>query len=104
MQLFTKSFKRLFLPALVVAVSASELAAQQADSTQINTSVDKVNPNQLRVSGTIKDARTGKPIPGVSVSVSNYAAALSDDKGMFKVSIPDLNALLLISAQGYQGK
>ena len=104
MQLFTKSVKRLFLPALVVAVSASELAAQQADSIQVSTSVGKINANQLRVSGTIKDARTGKPIPGVSVSVSNYAAALSDDKGVFKISIPNLNALLLVSAQGYQSK
>ncbi len=54
------------------------------------------------VSGTVQDASSGDPIPGVAVqlkgSTSNYA--LTDDAGKFTMSVPS-NGVLAVSCLGY---
>lgn len=57
-----------------------------------------------QVTGVIKDAATGKPVSGINISVFEYSAAITDEKGAFKVNIPNYNAILVLSGQGYQSK
>lgn len=59
---------------------------------------------KIKVKGTITEAATKKPLPGISVNVTGYSATLTDEKGNFQISIPNKNAVLVISANGYQTK
>jgi len=54
--------------------------------------------------GVIKDAATGKPLSAVSVSVEDFSAALTDDKGNFSIRVPNYYATLIIKGQGLQTK
>ncbi len=40
------------------------------------------------LTGTITDAATKKAISGASVAVSGFSAAITDDKGAFKLNVP----------------
>jgi len=104
MHVFTMSIKRLLISGLLAAASSAVLA-QQADSTAVApAAVSKRNNNDLKISGIVKEAATGKALPAISVSVAGYSAALTDDKGRFSISVPDYHALLIVSSIGYQVK
>jgi len=57
-----------------------------------------------KITGTVTDS-TGQPIPGVSISVKNAkASSVTDNAGVFKISVlPGKNALV-ISALGFETK
>lgn len=97
----------VYLPSLksltfTVALSllTVNLFAQQADSTVATQRV----VTGVKVSGTIRDVRTGDPLPGVSVSIPGFSAALTDDSGNFTLTVPDYSATLLVAGEGRQGK
>src|SRR3977135_387002 len=52
------------------------------------------------VSGTIKDAATGKPLAAVNVAIPDFSAALTDDNGSFTIKVPDFDATLVVSGEG----
>lgn len=60
---------------------------------------------QVKVTGTVTD-QTGESLPGVSVQLkSNPAiAAATNIDGQFVISVPDLNASLLVSFIGYENQ
>ncbi|MDE3236713.1 MAG: SusC/RagA family TonB-linked outer membrane protein [Bacteroidota bacterium] len=72
---------------------------------KINVSA-RIDPNDKspKVSGIIRDAATGKPMPAVNISIPEFSAALTDDNGKFIIKVPDYNATLFISTEGYQSK
>jgi len=101
--IFTKAVKSIVLPALIMGLTTVNLYAQKADSaktTKPTTSAKK----GVSVKGTITDAQTGKPAPAISVQVTDYSAAITDDKGQFVIDVPNLNALLVVTGAGYQNK
>ena len=55
----------------------------------------------LRVSGTIMDMVTKKPLYGVYVSYKDFGASISDSLGQFSISVPDNKVTLLVKADGY---
>lgn len=57
-----------------------------------------------RVTGIIREAATGRVLPGINISVPGYAAAITNEKGAFRIKVPDVNAVLTVSAPGYQSK
>lgn len=109
MQNFTKSISLLLILCAFCAIKAR---GQQADSVsaKLADSIARYKADSVKIargikaSGVIKDAATGKPVAGISVSVSQYSAAITDDRGRFNVGVPNLNALLVVSGQGYQSK
>jgi hypothetical protein len=109
MQIFTKSVSLILFFCLLCGIKAK---AQQTDSltTAQTDSVARYKTDSLtraqgkKISGILKDAATGKPVSGISISVPQYAAAISDEKGAFTVSVPDYDAILLLKGQGYQPK
>ncbi|WP_157309805.1 SusC/RagA family TonB-linked outer membrane protein [Chitinophaga tropicalis] len=58
----------------------------------------------LNITGTIREAATGKVLPGINISIPGYAAAITNEKGVFRIKAPGGNAVLTVSAPGYQVK
>lgn len=87
---------------LAAAVFASVHSFAQ-DAAKKDAATKKAVGNLL-ATGVIKDAATGKPLSAVSVSVEDFSAALTDDKGNFSIKVPNYNATLIISGQGFQSK
>ncbi|MBD0824475.1 SusC/RagA family TonB-linked outer membrane protein [Aestuariibaculum marinum] len=71
-------------------------SGSNAESTQTNKGIE--------IKGLIKNAKTGEGISGINVAVKDFSAAISDDDGNFSIKVPHLNALLMLSAEGYQTK
>ena len=59
-------------------------------------------PQQLTVSGTVTDASTGAPMPGVNVVIKGTVlGSLTDGGGKYDLTVPDQNAVLVFSFIGY---
>jgi TonB-linked SusC/RagA family outer membrane protein len=57
---------------------------------------------QQRVTGTIVDATTGEPIPGVNILVSGTTIGVTTDlNGKYNINVPNSNAVLEFSFVGY---
>jgi len=76
------------------------LFAQQTDST---ATAERVITG-VKVTGTITDADNGLPLPGISVAMPGFSAALTDDNGIFSLTVPDYMTTLLVSGIGHQTK
>ncbi len=60
-----------------------------------------VLPVAANVTGTVTDAVTGKPLPGVTIQVKGTSTGIAtDEKGHYSLSAPD-NAVLVFSYLGY---
>lgn len=61
-----------------------------------------VMPQQINISGTVTDASTGEPLPGVNVVVKGTnVGAITDASGKFSLSASDENATIVVSSIGY---
>ena len=99
--------------ALMVLSSACALQAQArevADSTSTASASNKVSSRRQlpqyqmkEVTGVVYDAATRQPLPGVRVqSLGNKLySALTDEKGAYKISVPEHVTSLYISTDGY---
>ena len=58
----------------------------------------------LTVEGKVLDATGKTPVYAAQISVENFASAISAEDGSFSIKVPDQNAVLKISAWGYQTK
>lgn len=98
--------------ALMVFSSACALRAQTpetADTTSAASTSAKVARPQLpqyqmkEVTGVVYDAATRKPLPGVRVqSLSNkFYTALTDENGVYKISVPRHVTALFVATDGY---
>jgi len=103
MHFFTKSVKILLLQGLIVSVASSQIYAQQTDSLA-KAKPTSANAPKIVITGTVKEGATGKALPGISVSAGKYSAALTDDKGQFKINVSNRDAVITISGPGYERK
>jgi hypothetical protein len=108
MHIYTKLFKVLSLVAVFVLASAT-VWAQKTDSASVKmadsvAAFSKKADVGLQATGTITDAITGKPLSGISISVFEFSAAITDDKGNFKVRVPSYSAVLIVSGPGFETK
>ena len=109
MQNFTKSIGLLLLVCLFCGIKATAqntggISGALADSIATYKADSTKRAQGAKVSGVVIDAATHKPASGITVSVALYSAAITDDKGRFTVSVPNLDAVLLVKGQGYQQK
>ncbi|HRP31566.1 MAG TPA: TonB-dependent receptor [Agriterribacter sp.] len=57
---------------------------------------------QRKISGKVTNGADGQPIPGVTVSIKGTnTATVSDGEGIFSITVPNDNAVLLISSVGF---
>lgn len=94
--------QKLFTAALVVMGFAGY--AQQSDTVNTVVVVKKNTKAQIKATGVIKDALTGKPLTGITVAVPGFSSSFTDDKGRFSIAVPDYKVTLVISGPGYQQK
>ncbi|MDR2042489.1 MAG: SusC/RagA family TonB-linked outer membrane protein [Tannerella sp.] len=59
---------------------------------------------EYNIAGTVQDAATGKPLPGVNINVAGIASAITEDDGSYSIKLPSKNAILEISGFGYARK
>ncbi|RZL50992.1 MAG: SusC/RagA family TonB-linked outer membrane protein [Pedobacter sp.] len=105
---FTK-LKRACLLLVGLVTSSLALNAQEVDSakTYTDTTTVKVKLKTVKgekVTGTIIDGNTNKPLVGINISIPGFSAAITDDKGNFSITVPDFNSSIQISSTGYQTK
>jgi TonB-dependent SusC/RagA subfamily outer membrane receptor len=80
-------------------VASSVFAPSEDDKTDHATLIEL---QQLTVSGTVTDASTGDPLPGVNVTIRGTSTgALTDLGGSYSLQVPDQNAVLVFSFIGY---
>lgn len=97
------------LPVLLVMLGTSNsVFSQETDSLSKTADTIKVAP-RIKVTGpklrgTVLDAATGKPLSTLNISVEGFSAALTDEKGRFTLTVPDYNAVILVSGAGFQEK
>lgn len=57
------------------------------------------------ISGIVRDSLTSEPVPYASVATTvNATGVLSDDNGIFELSVPDRADMLMVSCLGYDKK
>ena len=60
------------------------------------------NGPEQTVNGKVKDAGSGSPLPGATVSLKDGSrTVISDVDGAFTITVPDKNSILVISFVGY---
>lgn len=91
----------LLFPAGLHAQQSGHLHPTPNDSTRQQ---DSARQKSISVSGRILDASTKTGLSGINISVPGYAAAITNDRGRFRIQVPSLNFSVTISAEGYQGK
>ncbi len=84
---------------LVILALVQDAAAQQP-----NAKKDTVAIQKLQVTGTIRDAATGKGIVGARISLANVSAAITDGNGAFKLNVPTYYEEVIVTAEGYNNK
>jgi len=83
--------------------------AQEVDSVKTSTDTTTVKfkiktVKGEKVTGTVVDGNTNKPLIGVNITVPGFSAAITDDKGKFTITVPDYKATITISNSGFQTK
>lgn len=53
------------------------------------------------VTGTVKDAVTGNPIGGISLSIRGVSSAITEEDGTYAIRVPDKSAILVVSGDDY---
>src|SRR6476659_9001605 len=110
MQIFTRAFRYVLLPGLLT-LTFFQVKGQDIDSTRVSVADStkaftnvKDNASKIKITGFVKEASSGKPIPGVNVSVEGFSAAITNDKGKYTLSVPDYYSVINFTVQGYQSK
>jgi TonB-linked SusC/RagA family outer membrane protein len=98
MRRYIRGSQIIFLMLLICALNVSVNLAADPENSNFLTD----NLQQLSVSGTVTDASTGDPLPGVNVTVRGTTiGALTDLGGKYSLQVPDQNAFLVFSFIGY---
>lgn len=84
-------------------------SAQQTDTAKYSTDTTTVKVKQKKlvgqkITGLVLDGASNKPVIGARLSVADFSAALTDDKGRFSIVVPDFNSTIEISNTGYHTK
>ncbi|WP_443938986.1 SusC/RagA family TonB-linked outer membrane protein [Pedobacter sp. MW01-1-1] len=104
---FTINKKLSFLLLLLVASVVTKAQVQDSMVTTTDTTTVKAKTRAVkgeRVTGTILDGNTNKPLVGINVTVVGFNAAITDNKGKFTIVVPDYKASIVISGGGFQTK
>lgn len=101
----------LLLFGLVCATTAfaqTDPVRSAADTTKFTdtttVAVNKINVKGQKIAGLVVDGTTNKPIVGVRLAVVDFSGAITDDKGRFNITVPDYNATLSVTYDGYHTK
>ncbi|TAH04906.1 MAG: SusC/RagA family TonB-linked outer membrane protein [Sphingobacteriales bacterium] len=102
MAITNMKYKLKFLVVILAAgVAVTTACAQQNKSGGVAA---KEHQSKTTLTGVIKDAATGKPLAGIRVAVVNFSAAITDDNGTFKLTVPSYLTDINITGDGYASR
>jgi TonB-linked SusC/RagA family outer membrane protein len=101
--------RKACLLVICLCITGFAVQAQEVDSVKTTTDTTTVKfkiktVKGEKVTGTVVDGNTNKPLVGINVTVPGFNAAITDDKGRFTVVVPDFKANITISGSGFQTK
>jgi len=92
---------RLLLLPLKVTVILSIIFALSLSAIKVKANTSNLNIN-VKITGTVTDAATNEPLPGVSVSVAGTTAgAITNMAGQYTIDVPSSDVTLTFSFVGY---
>ncbi|WP_083505530.1 SusC/RagA family TonB-linked outer membrane protein [Pedobacter ginsenosidimutans] len=93
---------------LQVAILTTATTANANNKSGVTTVLNKklwfagISQADISITGKVIDEKTKSPIPGVSVKVKNgTTTAVTDENGLYKISVPNEQTVLLFSYIGY---
>ncbi len=100
------SFTRCCLKLLCAAMLTGSCFLFPGDTfANDNPRKEKATAPEQTISGTIKDATSGNPLPGATVALKGSAVSTSSDaNGAFTITVPGSNSILVVSYVGYATK
>src|SRR5690349_10973059 len=102
MLIIKRDIKKIIAASVFLMITGM-LNAQETGSASDSVAVNKpaAVKQGVQVSGTITDAVTRKGIVGIRVTVENFSAAITDEKGHFSLKVPAYSATVTIEGEGY---
>lgn len=98
------NYKILTLSAVfLLALSVNQDIYSQEKQPNEKALANKVTQGQ-KIKGKVIDGQTGAPLVGVNVSVAKYSAKITDQKGEFELSVPNLRTNIEAAIVGYDTK
>lgn len=86
---------------LTKALEESDVSYQLLDRLIVLTT-SKTNGQQMKITGTVTDASTGEPLPGVNIMIEGtQLGVVSDIKGQYVIQVPESSFALIFSYIGY---
>lgn len=77
------------------------LTTDPIESRLLN-STSGTKAQQLKITGTVTDASTGEPLPGVNIQIEGtFQGVITDATGYYSINVADQNAVLIFSYIGY---
>ncbi|MCW9705420.1 SusC/RagA family TonB-linked outer membrane protein [Fodinibius salsisoli] len=93
-------FKQLLYVFIIQAVAFQFVSANPASGSTMENAVQAVDGT---ITGTVVDAETGNPLPGVNISLKGTTTGTSSGiKGRYELNVPSLSDTLVFSFIGYQ--
>jgi TonB-linked SusC/RagA family outer membrane protein len=103
MHLYTKIARNLLLSGLAVTLIVSRSTGQKTFAEK-HTEKQMIHSDTLFVNGVVRLASTKESLSGIALSIPEYSAAITDNKGRFRIAVPSYSAVILLSGEGYQQK
>jgi TonB-linked SusC/RagA family outer membrane protein len=95
----------LLMQGIMFSANAQQDTQQSPDFDRINiinVNLYVANARQdTIVTGVVRDAATGRPLPGVNITVSGISSAITEDDGKYTIKVPDKSVILKIDGFGY---
>ncbi len=88
------------LSAMLLATCAAH--AQESGTKADTSSQGKAAAKTVTVTGVIRDAVSGKGLPGIRITIEGFSAAITDNDGKFNIKAPSFETQLLVAGDGYQ--
>ena len=102
MYILIKAARRILFMSMMIALANIYSSAQKVSTINKASVASFSQKGEFKVSGTVREASTKKPLPGINISVQGFSAALTDDKGVFSITVPNENVALKVSGPGFQ--
>jgi TonB-linked SusC/RagA family outer membrane protein len=98
-----KEMKRIKKMRILSSYILCLMAVFMMQGRLVSVSAQNVIPDgkQYFVSGTVNDAATGKPLPGININVTGISSAITKDDGTYTIKVPSGNAILVIDDNSY---
>lgn len=101
----TKAYIKFFCCAtLMGALTVGRLQAQEIAVTASSKLKKTAPAPKIKITGTVIDAATGKPLSGISVSYGTISADVTDAKGSFAIDVHTGFEDILLSGEGFEKK